>query len=47
MSHLSPHCVAGGRTALHWAAHHGMVKVLEEILAKVDASSVDAADESG
>ena len=47
MSLLSPTALAGGRTTLHWAAHHGMVKVLEEILGKVDASDVDAADELG
>ncbi len=42
-----PLCCAGGRTALHWAAHHGMVKVLEELLSKGDASGVDAVDEAG
>lgn len=39
---------AGGRTALHWAAHHGMARVLSKLLeAPGAAEDVNGEDESG
>lgn len=37
----------GGRTALHWAAHHGMTGVLRRLLAGAGAADIDAEDSAG
>lgn len=37
----------GGRTALHWAAYHGMAGVLRQLLAGAGAADIDAEDATG
>lgn len=43
----TPHHAAGGRSALHWAAHHGFASVLRSLLEQGGAADMDAEDEAG